>query len=108
MSWYGAPRAWPLQAVVRPCRRVFGCRRQVRRAENRRRFVTNGVCAWHRTAGGRAGGRGAAARGMIGDGAAIVDVGGESTRPGSEGVTVDEELRRVVPVLEALQGLPLS
>jgi dihydropteroate synthase len=46
----------------------------------------------------------AAARRMVDEGAAIVDVGGESTRPGSEGVTLDEELRRVVPVLEALQG----
>src|SRR5215467_6881227 len=46
----------------------------------------------------------AAARRMIEDGAAIVDVGGESTRPGSEGVSLDEELRRVVPVLERLQG----
>jgi dihydropteroate synthase len=46
----------------------------------------------------------AAARRMTDEGAAIVDVGGESTRPGSEGVTLDEELRRVVPVLEALQG----
>jgi dihydropteroate synthase len=50
----------------------------------------------------------AAARRMIEDGAAIVDVGGESTRPGSAGVSVDEELRRVVPVLEALEGTPLS
>jgi dihydropteroate synthase len=49
------------------------------------------------------------ARRMIGDGAAIVDVGGESTRPGSDGVTLDEELRRIVPVLERLQGdLPVS
>jgi dihydropteroate synthase len=45
---------------------------------------------------------------MIDDGAAIVDVGGESTRPGSEGVSLDEELRRVVPVLEGLHGAPLS
>jgi dihydropteroate synthase len=50
----------------------------------------------------------AAARRMVEDGAAIVDIGGESTRPGSGGVTVDEELRRVVPVLEALQGVPVS
>jgi dihydropteroate synthase len=50
----------------------------------------------------------AAARRMIAEGAAIVDVGGESTRPGAEGVPLDEELRRVVPVLERLQGLPLS
>ena len=45
-----------------------------------------------------------AARRMYADGAAIVDVGGESTRPGSDGVSLDEELRRVVPVLERLQG----
>jgi dihydropteroate synthase len=51
----------------------------------------------------------AAARRMIEDGAAIVDVGGESTRPGSEGVSVEEELRRVVPVLERLAGeIPVS
>ena len=50
----------------------------------------------------------ASARRMLDEGAAIVDVGGESTRPGSEGVTLDEELRRVVPVLEALQGAPVS
>jgi dihydropteroate synthase len=50
----------------------------------------------------------AAARRMVEDGAVIVDVGGESTRPGSEGVSLDEELRRVVPVLEQLQGVPVS
>ena len=50
-----------------------------------------------------------AARRMRDEGAAIVDVGGESTRPGSEGVTLDEELRRIVPVLERLQGdVPVS
>src|ERR1044072_9307726 len=43
-------------------------------------------------------------RRMPPDGAAIVDVGGESTRPGAEGVTADEELRRVEPVLERLPG----
>lgn len=48
----------------------------------------------------------AAARRMAADGAAIVDVGGESTRPGAAGVPVDEELRRVVPVLERLGGEP--
>src|ERR687888_1975457 len=42
------------------------------------------------------------------EGAAIVDVGGESTRPGSSGVSVDEELRRVVPVLDGLRGAPVS
>ena len=50
----------------------------------------------------------AAGRRMLDEGAAIVDVGGESTRPGSEGVSLDEELRRVVPVLERLSGLPVS
>jgi dihydropteroate synthase len=50
----------------------------------------------------------AAARGLLAEGAAIVDIGGESTRPGSEGVSVDEELRRVVSVLESLRGLPVS
>jgi dihydropteroate synthase len=44
------------------------------------------------------------ARRMIQEGAAIVDVGGESTRPGAEPVTSGEELRRVLPVLEAIAG----
>jgi dihydropteroate synthase len=50
----------------------------------------------------------AAAREMVAAGAGIVDVGGESTRPGAEPVSLEEELRRVVPVLEALAGLPVS
>jgi dihydropteroate synthase len=51
----------------------------------------------------------AAARRMVAEGAAIVDIGGESTRPGSDGVSVDEELRRVLPVLEAVAPeLPVS
>jgi dihydropteroate synthase len=50
----------------------------------------------------------ASARRMHAEGAAIVDVGGESTRPGSRPVTVEEELRRVVPVLEELDGVPMS
>jgi dihydropteroate synthase len=45
---------------------------------------------------------------MLDEGAAIIDVGGESTRPGSEGVSLDEELRRIVPVLEGLHGAPVS
>ena len=49
-----------------------------------------------------------AAKAMIAAGAGLVDVGGESTRPGAEPVTVDEELRRVIPVLEDLAGLPVS
>jgi dihydropteroate synthase len=50
----------------------------------------------------------AAGRRMLAEGAAIVDVGGESTRPGAAAVSLDEELRRVVPVLEGLAGAPLS
>jgi dihydropteroate synthase len=51
----------------------------------------------------------ATARRMAEEGAAIVDVGGESTRPGSEGVTLDEELRRVMPILEELRReVPVS
>jgi dihydropteroate synthase len=46
--------------------------------------------------------------GMLDAGAAIVDVGGESTRPGSEGVSTEEELRRVEPVLADLGGAPVS
>ncbi len=38
------------------------------------------------------------------EGAAIIDVGGESTRPGAAPVTVEEEMRRVVPVVERLAG----
>jgi dihydropteroate synthase len=48
------------------------------------------------------------ARRMLAEGATIVDVGGESTRPGAEAVSADEELRRVVPVLEQLAGKPVS
>ena len=40
---------------------------------------------------------------MVADGAAIIDVGGESTRPGAQAVPVDEELKRVIPVIEALR-----
>lgn len=51
------------------------------------------------------------AREMVAEGAAIVDVGGESTRPGAGEVSVDEELERVLPVVEALAGalsVPIS
>ena len=41
---------------------------------------------------------------LIEEGAAILDIGGESTRPGAADVSVEEELRRVVPVVEALAG----
>jgi dihydropteroate synthase len=39
---------------------------------------------------------------LLAEGASVLDVGGESTRPGAERVPVDEELRRVLPVVEAL------
>lgn len=41
---------------------------------------------------------------MAKEGADWIDVGGESTRPGSEAVSIDEELRRILPVVEALAG----
>lgn len=44
----------------------------------------------------------AQARLMVESGAAIIDVGGESTRPGADLVSVEEEMRRVVPVVEAI------
>ena len=50
----------------------------------------------------------ATARRLLAEGAAIVDIGGESTRPGAEPVSADEELRRVVPVFEQLAGEPVS
>ena len=50
------------------------------------------------------------ARRLIGEGADILDIGGESTRPGAAPVTLEEERRRVLPVLEALvdSGVPVS
>jgi dihydropteroate synthase len=48
------------------------------------------------------------ARRLVEEGAAIVDVGGESTRPGAAPVPAAEELRRVVPVVEGIAGLGLG
>lgn len=48
---------------------------------------------------------------LVEQGADLLDVGGESTRPGAEAVSEDEELRRVIPVIEALAretGVPIS
>ena len=48
---------------------------------------------------------------MIDEGAAIIDIGGESTRPGSNPIDADEELRRVLPLVRALApkvGVPVS
>ena len=45
------------------------------------------------------------ARRLVDEGASFVDVGGESTRPGAAPVSIDEELARVVPVIEAITAL---
>jgi dihydropteroate synthase len=48
---------------------------------------------------------------MVEDGADIIDIGGESTRPGSEPVPVEEELRRILPIIKAIAGeikIPVS
>ena len=48
---------------------------------------------------------------MINEGADIIDIGGESTRPGAAPVEIDEELRRTIPVIEAIRrqsGIPIS
>jgi dihydropteroate synthase len=50
----------------------------------------------------------ALALGFLDEGADVVDVGGESTRPGSEGISVAEELSRIELVLESLRGCPVS
>ena len=48
---------------------------------------------------------------MVNNGAGIIDIGGESTRPGASAVSVSDELNRVIPVIEALRGeidVPIS
>jgi dihydropteroate synthase len=48
---------------------------------------------------------------MVEEGADIIDIGGESTRPGSKPLQLEEELRRVIPVIESLEkevGVPIS
>jgi dihydropteroate synthase len=53
----------------------------------------------------------AQARRFIADGADIIDIGGESTRPGAQPVSADEELKRVIPAIERLAGelpVPIS
>jgi dihydropteroate synthase len=44
---------------------------------------------------------------LIADGADIIDIGGESTRPGARPVSIQEELDRVLPVIEGLRGAPV-
>lgn len=48
------------------------------------------------------------AKQMVADGADIIDVGGESTRPGHKPVSVEEEIARVVPVIEALRAAGIA
>lgn len=53
----------------------------------------------------------AQARDMIANGVDIIDIGGESTRPNAESVTVEEELKRVIPIIEQLRqesSIPIS
>jgi len=53
----------------------------------------------------------AQAKKMVADGAGIIDVGGESTRPGAPIVAIEEEINRVVPVIEAIESeldIPIS
>ena len=45
---------------------------------------------------------------LVGEGADIVDIGGESSRPGAQAVAEAEELRRILPVLKALKDVPVS
>jgi dihydropteroate synthase len=47
-------------------------------------------------------------RKLLDEGADILDIGGESSRPGAQAVADDEELRRVLPVLKALKDVPVS
>ena len=54
---------------------------------------------------GAGGGRSSTARRLVDEGADLLDVGGESTRPGARGVSAEEELERVVPVLEGLRDV---
>ena len=51
------------------------------------------------------------ARRLIAEGADILDIGGESTRPGAATVSIDEELERTIPLIEAVRGfsgIPIS
>src|SRR5574340_41697 len=47
------------------------------------------------------------ARQLIAEGADIIDIGGESTRPGAQPVGLQEELDRVLPIIEGLRGAPV-
>ncbi len=66
----------------------------------------NGDSFWKESRGGLE-----RAMSLISDGADILDIGGESTRPGSEYVDADEEIRRILPVIEAIRkesDIPIS
>ncbi|MGB2630863.1 MAG: dihydropteroate synthase [Candidatus Omnitrophota bacterium] len=50
-------------------------------------------------------------KGMVDEGADVIDIGGESTRPGADGISTSEELQRIMPVIKAVKGtlsVPLS
>ena len=47
------------------------------------------------------------ARQLIAEGADIIDIGGESTRPGAQPVSIQQELDRVLPIIEGLRGAPV-
>jgi len=47
------------------------------------------------------------ARQLISEGADIIDIGGESTRPGSQPISIQQELDRVLPIIEGLRGAPV-
>lgn len=97
-----APRLWRLRTMALPLRRpvVMG--------------ILNVTPDSFADGGRHATLDAAVARGlrMAAEGADLLDIGGESTRPGAEPVSVDEEIRRVVPVMRALRercpGVPLS
>lgn len=40
---------------------------------------------------------------MISEGAGIIDIGGESTRPGAKEILIDEELRRTIPIIRSIR-----
>ena len=87
-------------------------------ADSRRAHAGHGRVEYHagqffrwRSVSGFGSGHRARACNSNSDGADILDIGGESTRPGATPVTAEEELRRILPVIEVLRGklrIPMS
>lgn len=101
----GAHGSRPEQANAADARVLVGAGRRLSLAEPRIMGVLN-VTPDSFSDGGRHATPAAAlsrALGMIEEGAHVIDIGGESTRPGAAAVSVEEELDRVVPVIEALR-----